>query len=83
MNIARVLGAVAVFAAVAIGIASPGVGRRSDYTYVAHCSCPGRSRWGVERHLYLHCGLRKHNYVDDHTVWPRMRQCRSDRFVSG
>ena len=57
------------------------LGRRSDFTYIAHCSCAGRARWRVERHLHVHCGNRKHNFVDDHTMWPRMRNCRSVELV--
>ena len=81
MNIARVLGAVAMFAAVAIGIASPVWAGGPTTPTSPTVTAPGRSRRRIERHLHLHCRVRKHHYVDDHTVWHRMRHGRSYEFV--
>ena len=81
MNITGVLSAATIFAAVAIGFPSPAWAGGPITPDFARCSCAGGSRCGVERYLHLYCGIRKHNYVDDHTVWPRMRQCRSDKLV--
>ena len=81
MNIARALGAVAIFAAVAIGIASSAWAGGPTTPTSPTVPAPAAPVGELSGTYTFTVEIRKHHYMDDHTVWPGMRQRRRDEFV--
>jgi hypothetical protein len=81
MIIARILGAVAAFIAVAIGTASPGWAGGPTTPTAPSASDAAHPASELSGTYTFTGGVRKHNQMDDHTVWPGLRRCRGDKLV--